>query len=300
MSVRLADLGVLRFAGVDAISFLQGQLTNDMRRLAQSEPLLAACVSVQGRVVAVLHLLPHSEGILAVLPRELIPGLQERLRRFVLRSKVKIEDLSDEWWVAGLRAPEELAAAALTPPAPRSYLEDSRIGVAAISADRCWVVGPATALEPRGIRNESEEHALAWRLADIRDGLPQIHAATSEMFIAQMLNLDLIDAISFSKGCYTGQEIIARTQHRGRIKRRMFRLALPRTLEIGAPLALEDGRAGRVVDCVSLDGRCEALAVLSLAPGTVEAGDPEGSSPESPTARLAATELPLPYALDAE
>ena len=127
-----------------------------------------------------------------------------------------------------------------------------------------------------------------WRLADIREGLPQIYAATREMFVAQMLNLDLIDGISFTKGCFTGQEIIARTQHLGRIKRRMFRLRLPAgTWAIGQAVLLDDGRAGRLTEVVSEGEEFEALAVLNL-----EASPPEADAPAD---AVAAHELPLPY-----
>ncbi|MGA2344213.1 MAG: tRNA-modifying protein YgfZ, partial [Steroidobacteraceae bacterium] len=164
----------------------------------------------------------------------------------------------------------------------------------------------------------------AWRLADIRAGLPTVYAATSEAFVAQMLNLDLIDGISFSKGCYTGQEIIARAQHLGRIKRRMFRLRLAsRGGSIGGAVKLADGRSGRLTELAPADGHLEALAVLNLeagaagerapgerapgerapgerAPGERAPGDPapaDAAAPGAPAAGDAADalELPLPY-----
>ena len=132
---------------------------------------------------------------------------------------------------------------------------------------------------------------LAWRLANIRAGMPQVYAATSEQFVAQMLNLDLLDAISFTKGCYTGQEIIARTQHLGRIKRRLSRLSLPSgSWSIGQPLRLADGRSGRLTEVVRVGDGFEALAVLSLrdATGAVDADTGAGEA-------VSAEELPLPY-----
>jgi folate-binding protein YgfZ len=303
----LSHLGVLRISGKDALTFLQGQITHDTRRLAEQQTLLAACANVQGRVLAVLHLMPHTEGILAVVPRELTAGLITHLRRFVLRAKVQLTDLTDTWAVAGFHDAAALAQAGL--PAPQggaTYLEQAGIGIARVSerAERSFAVGPRTAVEQ--FPPSSTIGELLWRLADVRDGLPQIYAATRELFVPQMLNLDLIDGISFSKGCYTGQEIIARTQHLGRIKRRMFRLGLPRPVAIGAPLTLKDGRAGRVVECVSLaehgapgapdaghaEQHCEALAVLSLEPGPAEA--------DATGAALTAVELALPYALRSE
>ena len=126
-----------------------------------------------------------------------------------------------------------------------------------------------------------------WRLADIRAGLPQIYAATSELFVAQMLNLDLLDGISFSKGCYTGQEIVARTQHLGRIKRRLRRLQLPEgAWQVGAAVRLADGRGGRLTELARVGANTEALAVVS-------ADTPSGEATGS--AELAGAELPLPY-----
>ena len=145
------------------------------------------------------------------------------------------------------------------------------------------------------------EHA--WRLADIRAGLPQIYAATREMFVAQMLNLDLIDGISFTKGCFTGQEIIARTQHLGRIKRRLHRLRLPAgTWMVGQAVHLTDGRSGRLTELAAAGAGFEALAVLTLETG----GDPAAATSAAEDKSVGgaagstlvdATELPLPYSL---
>lgn len=286
-SWRLEHLGVLRIAGRDAASFLQGQVSNDVRRLERGEPLLAAYSSAQGRVIAVLHLLPQPGAILALLPRELLAGVRERLRRFVLRAKVELEDMSDLLEVRGARR-VELAAAGLEP--LEACAERDGITMARLAGDptRHWLVGARGALEaslPQAIAVAEHD----WRLADIRAGLPQIYAATSEQFVAQMLNLDLLDAISFTKGCYTGQEIIARAQHLGRIKRRLFRLALPRAGAIGEAVALADGRGGRVTECVRAGTGYEALAVLPLEPGGAEA-----------ERVLRGTLLPLPYAVAPE
>src|SRR5450631_107276 len=115
-SGRLPHLGVLRFLGPDSLSFLQGQVSNDTRRLAQGQPLLAAYSSPQGRVLALMHLLPHSSGIIAILPRELVLPTLEALRRFVLRAKVKIEDASDVLGVAGQHGARNLQSAGIAVP----------------------------------------------------------------------------------------------------------------------------------------------------------------------------------------
>jgi tRNA-modifying protein YgfZ len=289
---RLSHLGVLRFTGADALSFLQGQVSNDTQRLTHNTFLLAAYSSAQGRVVALLYLFPHSSGVIAILPREILRTTMERMRKFILRAKVQIEDASESLGVAGF-----IGDTAHSPngsvDTERGYIETDGIGVApGHDQNRSWVIGAADKLPAAGDAAAAHRFEQAWRLADIRAGLPQVYAATSEAFVAQMLNLDLLDGISFSKGCYTGQEIIARTQHLGRIKRRLFRLGLPPgSWSVGQSLRLTDGRQGRLTEVVESGGGTEALAVLS-----VEASAPEGGeAPREPA--VEAAELPLPYSL---
>jgi folate-binding protein YgfZ len=310
-SGRLAHLGLIRIKGPDAQSFLQGQVSNDTRRLAEGRAVLCAYSNPQGRVLAVLRLLPHSSGVLAVLPRELVAPTLERLRKFVLRAKVQLEDVSEEFAVVGEQAPAgghapagdfksaTLTSAGLDVPAETGgYAERGGIGVARVAHDgnRCCVVGPAAHLSERGLAGDSlaaRQIDTDWRLADIRAGLPQVYAATSELFVAQMLNLDLLDGISFTKGCYTGQEIIARTQHLGRIKRRMHRLALPAgSWNLGQALRLPDGRAGRLTELAQIGEQFESLAVLTRSEHAET--DSAGAAQLAP---VAATELPLPYAV---
>jgi folate-binding protein YgfZ len=306
-SGRLPHLGLLRFTGPDAQSFLQGQVSNDTRRLAEGRSLLAAYSSPQGRVLAIMHLLPHSSGIAAVLPRDLISPTLETLRRFVLRAKVKIEDGGEVLSVAGHHGAQGLQSAGIAvPPSNAGYTETDGIGVAAVNGDpsRYWVIGAAETLAERGLAGnatQAEKVEHGWRLADILAGLPQIYLSTREAFVAQMLNLDLLDGISFNKGCYTGQEIIARTQHLGRIKRRLYRLRLPLgDWGIGRPLHLSDGRTGRLVEAVRIGDGFEALAVLNVqaSVGTGGSSSPVtelGDGDVTTGAAVGATPLPLPY-----
>ncbi len=290
--IALKHIGLLRFTGPDAHSFLQGQVSNDTRRLQNGEPLLAAYSTPQGRVIALLQLLPHSSGVIALLPREIVPPTLERLRKFVLRAKVQMEDVSEEFCVVGEfeQAPR---AGNLPAPDASAYVEQDGIGVGRVIRDpsRQWIIGATASLAKRGLGagRQAQHTEQGWRLADIRAGLPQVYAATRELFVAQMLNLDLIDGISFTKGCYTGQEIIARTQHLGRIKRRMFRLRLPPgSWEIGQALRLTDGRTGRLIELAPDGEDFEALAVLNIDAGT-------GESEMATSDAVAAVELPLPY-----
>ena len=290
-SGRLAHLGVLRFTGADARSFLQGQISNDTERLAQGEALLCAYSSAQGRVLAVMTLLPHSTGILAILPTALAAPTAAQLRKFVLRSKVRIEE-SAELIVAGHHGTSVLRRAGLPIPDPvGAYGESQGIGVARVNdpLERFWVVGalaPLAALD----QGDAAQREADWRLADIRAGLAQVYTETREAFIAQMLNLDLVDGISFTKGCYTGQEIIARTQHLGRIKRRLHHLLIGHRKSgeapaIGQTIRVADGRSGRVTELAAGARGYEALAVLPL--------DVPAEHPPADAAAL----LALPYAI---
>jgi hypothetical protein len=287
-SARLNHLGILRFSGADALKFLQGQISNDAQKLTENIPVFAAYSSPQGRVLALIYLLPHSSGIAAILPREILEPTLERMRKYILRAKVRIEDAGDSLAIAGRfgAAPES------------KYVERDGIGTAPVGPDqkRCWIIGTPGAIEAASGTAAADDAAgaavfeQAWRLADIRAGLPQVYAATSEAFVAQMLNLDLLDGISFSKGCYTGQEIIARTQHLGRIKRRLHRLQLPSgAWSIGQPVQLRDGRQGRLTEVIESDGHVEALAVLNVEPNPPTAGEAAAAQ------CVDAAELPLPY-----
>ena len=271
------NMGLVRVHGVDAVPFLQGQLSNDMSLLKADRPLLAGYHNPQGRVIAVLWLLqPAPDEIVALLPTELTTPVAARLSRFVLRSKVKVS--------------------AESTPAPQ------------ITALLDAVHTANAGTRPLPASNDQ-------RLANIAAGLPQVYPATCEAFVAQMLNLDVVGGISFEKGCYTGQEVIARAHYRGRVKRRMQRFLTdgPAALAPGDTGTLADGRAFKVVEAARhADGRCEFLAVAPLVPGATAEADPDtyvgadtsvnieaGADDPSTPARtpLAVQSLPLPYSL---
>lgn len=289
----LADMGVVRAQGADAVKFLQGQVSNDVERLTADRSVLAGLHNPQGRAIALLRLvLAGPDDVLALLPRELAAPVAARLAKFVLRSKVKIAEVSAEWDVTGIS--DGLAG----------------VQVGAVRRDdkeRLWIcVGPSRWLvltrsgEPHITEAPATLDAKEWRALDIAAGIPQVYAATSEAFVAQMLNLDLIDGISFEKGCYTGQEVIARAHYRGKVKRRMQRFhSLERiTLAPGATGALADGRSFKVVDAVELsDGRSEFLAVTTFgAASTDEAAEGPATASE-PGHSIKAEQLALPYLL---
>jgi folate-binding protein YgfZ len=233
-----------------------------------------------------------------VLPRELVSVVAARLGKFIVRAKVKLADESSLWRLQGVLAGEAGSGAAdpytdLLPAAAGGVQRagDHRMVRLGASPARLLLVCPASSAAPAALAPLSRE---AWQLSAIAAGEPQVYAATSEAFVAQMLNLDLLNAIAFDKGCYTGQEVIARAHYRGRVKRRMQRFVTeaPATLQPGDAGALADGRAFVVRAAQHPDGRCEFLAV-----STLDAPDGE-AEPSTPAARVLGTVgLGLPYAL---
>lgn len=314
----LESFGALGVRGRDSVAFLQGQLSNDLTMLAAGRSLLAGYHNPQGRVLSLMRLIELAPGeLLIILPRELVPAVIGRLRGFILRSKVELADESPAWRIAGLIGPGSSGptAASAAPPfaagLPTASAAVARLGQSlALRAGerppRWLIVSPAAVAhgEPELARCARAAPEL-WQRSAVENGEPQVYAATSGEFVAQMLNLDLLGAISFDKGCYTGQEVIARAHYRGRVKRRLqrFRSREPLPLKPGDAGELADGRTFRVVDAVRLaDGDVEFLAVTPLAGTPASADEAPGAPPAAATAgarRLAAIQLPLPYALPA-
>jgi folate-binding protein YgfZ len=322
----LNGLGVLAVRGPDARRFLNGQLSQEVLTLDDATVRLAGLHNPQGRVLAVLRLVAWADDvILCVLPRTTIAEIRASLARYLLRAKATLTDESDAWRIEGLW-PDGAGAG---PDAARDGIEGlggarreagtigwrhaadgRRLRLSPLaSTDAATAAAPHAGAQHAGARDEDLGRA-AWRLADIAAGLPDIHPATRGAFVAQMLNLDVLGGISFTKGCYTGQEVIARAHYRGRVKRRLqrFEAAWPAGRALPAPgetLRLADGRAAQVVDAaLRPDG---ALEFLAVAPHAAVADDaPTGGAEETgavrpdgtdATDRLEATPLPLPYAL---
>jgi folate-binding protein YgfZ len=281
----LDDLAVLGVRGPDALTFLQGQLSQDMTRLAGETSLLAGLHNAQGRVLALLRLLRLADDhVLLVLPEDSADDVRQLLGRFVLRAKVRIEDASSTWLAYGVSGPDAAAAASTRLAVPMDA-----------TGLRQLVVAPRGEPLPEGDREERD----VWRLEDIANGLPEIGAATSGLFVAQMLNLDLLDAISFKKGCYTGQEVIARAHYRGQVKRRMQRFYTETDVPLvpGERLRLADGRNAQLVMAAPLFGGGQEFLAVTVLPSP-EGGGAVDASEGFGTARgevLACTQLPLPY-----
>ena len=276
-TILLPNLGVLRVGGADARTFLQGQFTNDVGLLADGRTQLAACCTNQGRVIALVRFRQTDDAIYALLPADLLGKVATHLRKFVLRSKVEILQAADlnvgailtGDAAATVRVHRMFDEAALTmSPVPLAgstavvsfQYAPGREVVAAPPA--AWRSISGFSLSQPSLRGQAE-----WLAADVAAGLPHVFAATSEQFIPQMLNLDLIDGVSFTKGCYAGQEIVARTHHLGRVKRRTMRFhlaasgAAPATL---SKLLLDGVKAAEVLMSAESGDGIELLAVTNL------------------------------------
>ena len=278
---RLPAIAILAATGRDARSFLQGQLSNDILGLERHPGMLAASCNRQGRVLATMRLAAAGESVLMLLQRPLAQTLVAQMSAFVLRADVRFEDRSRELEAVGLIDAE--------PDARWSQASAAASGLAMLVASprRILLAGSRESLDA-ALHAVPRSDPADWDRACIEDGEAWITPSTNALWLPQMLNLDLVGGVSFSKGCYTGQEIIARTQHRGRIKRRMLRYGLRASpgLEPGDSVQI-DGHAGRVVEVAARNAtEHEFLAVMTL----------EGSArPDAPD--LPAVRLPLPYSI---
>jgi tRNA-modifying protein YgfZ len=218
----LTQLAVLSVRGKDAAKLLQGQITCNVNDISETKSSLAAMCNPKGRVIATFLLVKKADAFLVVLPEELLETVKKRLQMYVLRSDVKITDSSDEFCLLGLcekkkptqpffsEIQQDIVSVNLPGLASRKLLITD-----VDNAIRFW----SAQVDSQGFRVGNSD---AWQYLDITSGIPWVTTATSEEFIPQMLNLDKLGGISFNKGCYTGQEIVARTHYLGKSKREMF------------------------------------------------------------------------------
>jgi tRNA-modifying protein YgfZ len=242
---RLSRYGLLSVSGADAREFLHAQLTNDIQNLPPDRAALAGWCSAKGRLLATFLVIPAPQGYLLQLARDLAPAVAKRLSMFVLRAKVKIADESDAWAQFGIWDANE---------SPAGIEWKNGAASVPVGEKRVLRLEPAASASP-DLRCGADEET--WTLQEIRAGRPLITAATQDQFVPQMVNLEVLGGVDFQKGCYPGQEIVARAQYRGQVKRRMVRLPAPQGARL-QPGAQYNG--GTVVD--SAGG--ELLAVMPI------------------------------------
>lgn len=263
-------LSLIKFTGDDASTFLQGQLTNDINALKDTWQYSGYC-SPKGRLLALLQLWKHDDELYGLLPSSLVESTIKRLRMYVMRSKVTIEVVESTSISSNISSTE-----------PRYKYQSSNTEHILSFGGRDLIISTTAA------DSDDQNNAVSddWLSSNILDGLPEISDKTAELFVPQMVNLDLLNGINFKKGCYTGQEIVARMHYLGKLKQRMFVcrvIAPPSTLDenagaqvlntnllIGAKVMLADKSVGHIV---SSDGKL-ALAVLRTEFAQQKEGEP--------------------------
>ncbi len=295
-AVPLTHWSVLRALGPDATSFLQGQLTNDVASLTLSEVRLAGFCSAKGRLQAsFLVWRAGPDELLLACAASVLAATLKRLSMFVLRAKCKLSDASGEVALTGIVGP---GVDALMPAAAAWSKLDAPQGAllrlpAVAGVPRCIVAGLAQAQLDGGAPLALD----TWRALEVRSGIALIEAATVDQFVPQMLNFELVGGVDFQKGCYPGQEIVARSQYRGTIKRRMFVFTCGAPAQAGQEVfhsADAAQPAGMVVNAAPAGAGCVALVEVKLA--AFDQGSLHLGSVNGPVMHVGS----LPYALPSD
>ncbi|MGH8641670.1 MAG: YgfZ/GcvT domain-containing protein [Burkholderiales bacterium] len=300
----LAQFGLIRFSGEEAQDFLHNQLTCDVSALEPGRSTYGAYCTPKGRVLVSFLLWRAEQGFFMQLPSSLCGSIQKQISKYILRSKVKAVDATGEWTLVGVMGRDAAALVQrVVGPAPQAAHEVAQIPGAMIvrlPGDRFEIAlardkAPVTLRAlGSGAENIDVEN---WQRQIIRAGVPVILPATQEEFVPQMINLDLIGGVSYDKGCYPGQEIVARMHYRGTLKQRMY------LASIGSDERPEPGQklyspgfgeqaCGTVVNAArSPDGGHDLLAVVQIS--AAERGNVHWKTATGPALKL----LKLPYSV---
>ncbi len=300
----LTQFGLIRVSGEDAAAFLHNLLSNDVQHLARDRAERCGFCSPKGRLLADFLLWREGHDYLLQLSAGIQPALLKKLGMYVLRSKVKLSNASDDtvlFGLAGQAAASALKAAGLdVPPAAMDTSHFADGTVIRLDEQRFQIALRADAAER--LWGQLSVHAApvgtpVWRWLEIVAGIPHITAQTQEEFVPQMANLELIGGVSFTKGCYPGQEVVARTKYLGKVKRRTYLAFVPGECpQPGTDLFsvdLPNQSCGKVVEAApSPGGGCAMLASMLMS--SAESGDVRLGSADGPRLEFRA----LPYALE--
>ena len=223
-------LGIVRISGEDALTFLQGQFSNDVNLLDGTNSQFNSYNSPKGRMYASFRLYKQNDDFFMLLPKEIIEPILKRLRMFVMRSKVVLDDLTESWASVGLSgsAVTDIKHFPKTADTASHNDELTYLHIPGIE-NRLIVIGTTEKIEAfkkdigSNFIQTNDDH---WKRLDIHAGLPSIYPATQETFVAQMVNLPQVNGVSFTKGCYPGQEVVARMHYLGKLKKRMYRIII--------------------------------------------------------------------------
>lgn len=302
-ALRLSDWGLIRASGADARSFLHGQLTQDVLHLQPGQARLAAFCSAKGRMLASFVIWPQGDDLLLACSADVLPAALRRLSMFVLRAKCKLTDASGEFALWGVaQAGGQPSAGLPWPTAPGLVQAEGGTTVVRLP-DAATADGPVEralvlpAASADAVPSLPALDAARWRWLEARSGTPRIVAATVEQFVPQMVNLELVGGVNFQKGCYPGQEVVARSQYRGTLKRRGFLVRADAALAPGDEVfhsSDAEQPAGLVV--VSGERNADVAALVSLKIDATQDGELFAKSPGGVALHLEA----LPYALPTE
>jgi len=301
----LSHYGLIRVSGEEAENFLQNQFCNDVRNISDSQSQLNAYCNPKGRVLAFFRLFQINNQYYLRLPQEMLADTQNRLQMFVMMSKVILEDVSDQLIRIGFSGPDaeqQLGKVMDTVPAEIDAVtqtNDLTVIRVSDSPPRFEMYGKIEIIKNVWEKLAADAKPVgggSWNLLDIKDAIPEVVPGTKEAFVPQMINLEGINALSFKKGCYPGQEIVARMHYLGKLKRHMF-LAHTDSDTVPAPgdslyaEGSESGQgAGKVVRAeANPNGGTDLVAVIEIA--SKEKGSLHLKNSQGPELKL----QPLPY-----
>ncbi|MBL8500854.1 MAG: folate-binding protein YgfZ [Nitrosomonas sp.] len=308
-TIVMADLShhsLIRFSGEDAKTFLQNQLSCDIREINPKQAQYGSYCTPKGRILATFLLWQQQDDLLMQLPAGLSAAIQKRLTMYVLRAKVRLTDASNDLIRIGVAGPDaamlvkDVTGLTCHCDHPLQVAQNGALSALCLAPQRIELITSvenAPILWQRLDQQVKPVGADCWNWLDIESGIPVILPETQEMFLPQMINLDAIGGVSFKKGCYPGQEIVARTQYLGKLKRRMFLAHIDSTQTIKAGDALyssdmEDQSSGNIVNAApSPQGGFDVLAVIQQS--SVGTGEIHWQSLQGPTLKI----KPLPYPL---
>ena len=285
----VSDLGVIQAHGDEAATFLHGQLSQDVSGQSANQARLAAYCSPKGRMLgSLLNLRPQPDLLWLIADRDTVPALVKRLSMFVLRAKAKLTDASSTLSVLGLVGTAAGVALGATVDAPiwsaQAAAGGQLVRLPDVLGVARWLwVGEAAAASAC-LAKLPPLPAEQWQWLDVMSGIPRVQQPTVDLFVPQMINYELIGGVNFQKGCYPGQEVVARSQYRGTTKRRAFVAHAEQALTPGQELFTDadPGQpAGVVINAAVMPGaepRCSALVELKLAArdAPLRAGSAEG------------------------
>lgn len=249
IKTRLPFFGVIKVTGEDAVSFLHNQLSNDIQNLPINGACYASYNTPKGRVLANILVLKTENELFLILAHDLCMAMVKRLRMYVLRSKVILEE-ADQYALA-VHFSESMTPFDATTQLPTMHLENDLYQIKLPYGGE-YLFGLA---EDSELPPVNEEHVNLWARHEIEVGMPWINAESSDKFVAQMLNLHQTGAVHFKKGCYPGQEIIARAQYRGQVKRGLISLTLSKPLAVGDVIYnAKNEEVGLLVNTTQMDG----------------------------------------------